>query len=141
MSKKIVYFSRSGNAKRIAEKISGGIESSEIVEITTDVSWKYFLGFIKGGFYTSTDKDLDITLSSPIETTDEIILVAPLWAGKACQPARMFLKKYDNKTDILLTSSATISSEKYEIGSVVSSFSITKKLKNEDAIIEEIVAI
>jgi len=140
MSKKIVYFSRSGNSKRIAEKISNRVTASEIVEITTTVSWRFFWGFLKAGYYTSADKDLDILLSAPISSTDEIILVAPVWAGKACQPARVFLKTYPNKTTVIFSSAGSKSNEISGIGTIVSSFDIIEKYKNEDEIIAQVVS-
>ncbi len=141
MSKKVVYFSRTGNANRIANTIAAQIDGCELVEITTPVSWRYFWGFLKAGYYTSADRDLDITLSAPIKSDDEIILVTPVWAGKACQPARIFLKNYNNKTTVVFVSSATKSNEISGIGNIVGSFDITAKEQNESATVQKVLAI
>jgi len=52
---KVVYFSRSNTSKRIAEGISKKLNCS-IVQVTDDKNWDGLFGFIKAGFYSSTNK-------------------------------------------------------------------------------------
>ncbi len=61
MNNKVVYFSRSGNSKRVAGKIAEKLDCGK-VELTDNVSWKGIFGFFKGGFYSLNQKITEISL-------------------------------------------------------------------------------
>ncbi|MBN2618433.1 MAG: flavodoxin family protein [Spirochaetales bacterium] len=138
MSVKVVFFSRNGNSKRVAQKISSAL-TCEMAEITTKISWKFFWGFIKGGYYTSTDKSLDIDLLGEVKSDDELIIVTPLWAGKACQPVRIFLRNHNNPATVVFTSAGSISTEKDGLGHIKGTYDIVKKFENEDDVIKNVI--
>ena len=76
MKYRVVYFTRTGNSRRVAEKIAAEL-SVEAAEITDHVNWKGFFGFLKGGYYASTDKDVEINLHESLNHADELIVVTP----------------------------------------------------------------
>ncbi len=107
MSYKVVYFTRTGTSKRVAEKIADKI-SSRAVQITDNVNWKGIFGFLKAGYYASTNKKVDIKIHDNIYDTDEIIVVTPLWAGKITPTINTFLKtKNLKKIHLIVTSNGS----------------------------------
>jgi hypothetical protein len=133
---KVVYFTRTGNNKRIAEKISKEIPST-LLEITDNKNWNGVLGFIKGGFYSSSNKEVEIEVHGNIDNTDEIILVAPLWAGKICPAVREFLKNrpFDN-IHLVISSNGSTLKESFLFKSINE---IIKKKNNEDLVIKTLI--
>jgi flavodoxin len=144
MKSAVLYFSRSGNSKRVAEKIADrlGVKS---IEITDNKSWGGVLGWIKAGYYASFDKSVDIKVNGSIEGIEQFIVVSPTWAGGPALAVRQLLKKIgSDKAYLVMTSDGSDfknSLEKYEgkIGKLKGYFGIIKRLKNEEVIIEEII--
>jgi hypothetical protein len=91
MSKKVVYYTRSGYSKTVAEKIAGQW-GAELVELTDTGKWKGLIGFLRAGYYASTGKTVEITLHGIVAPTDGVVLVSPLWAGKVIPAVSAFLK-------------------------------------------------
>lgn len=137
MQYKVLYFSRTGTSKRVAEKLANML-SCEIIEIKDNKNWKGLIGFIKGGYYSSKNKEVDITLSGKVEDSDEIILVSPLWAGGPSPAAMSFLKKVPSKrVNLVLTSKgSTIKNNTSDYKSITS---IVRSKANEESAIEELV--
>lgn len=136
MNYKVVYFTRTGNNKRIAEKISK-ILLINTIEITDNKNWDGILGFIKGGFYSSSNKEVEIEVHGKIDNTDEIILIAPLWADKICPAVREFLK---NRTlyniHLVISSNGSNLKERLPFKSINE---IIRSKKNEDEVIENLI--
>jgi len=59
MNYKVVYFTRTGNSKRVAEKIANKL-SCETIQITDNINWKGILGFLKGGYYSSKNRNVGV---------------------------------------------------------------------------------
>jgi len=55
MNTVVLFFSRTGTSKRVATKIADGLGLKPI-EITDDKNWNGILGYIKGGYYSSSNK-------------------------------------------------------------------------------------
>jgi flavodoxin len=94
-----VYYSRSGNTKKVAETISNTI-GGDLEEITESRSRAGPLGFLLSGReaqgeITSTINSLKYDPSN----YDLLIIGTPIWAGKISSPVRTYLKKVVGKTN------------------------------------------
>jgi flavodoxin len=144
MKSAVLYFSRSGNSKRIAEKVALGLNISPI-EITDDKDWRGVLGYIKAGYYSALNKSVAIKVNETLQGIDQYIVISPVWAGGPAPAVREFLKSLEsNKVYLVMTSVSSDfrnSLEKYEnkVGKLKGYFGIIKKQNNEDKIIEEII--
>lgn len=147
MKNKVLYFTRSGNSKRIADKVADKI-GCETIEITDDVSWKGIFGFIKGGFYSLSKKITKVSLENdynPAEA-DNIILVVPLWAGGTAPAGYSFLQKevVNIKNLYLIVSSDGSEPDKAfttlesMVGPIKNKYGIIKSKKNEDDVVNNI---
>jgi len=133
---KVVYFSRGGTSKRVAEKIANRL-SCESIEIMDNMNWKGFIGFIKGGYYASKNKAVEITYSKKLESFDALIVVSPLWAGGVVPAIKMFLKSVPNEEiNLVMTSLGSLIVDRSGYASV---WDVVKSKKNEDDIIKALV--
>ena len=131
MNYKVVYFSRSGNSKRIAEKISKEL-SVGIIEISCKIDWHGMGGIFRGIFYSIMNKKVEITTYGNIEADDEIILVAPIWAGNIAVPAKVFLEGIKTgKTHLVTSSGSSVIADSSEFKSITS---ITGRNDEDDLI-------
>jgi flavodoxin len=55
MSYQVVFFTRTGQSKRVAIKIAQGLNAS-LIEIDDHKNWKGLIGYIRAGFYSTVDK-------------------------------------------------------------------------------------
>jgi len=77
---KVVYFTRTGVSKRVAEKIANKL-SCELVQITDNMNWKGIFGFIRAGRYAMKEKAVKIEIHGSFGSSEGLIVVTPLWAG------------------------------------------------------------
>ncbi|BEP28177.1 flavodoxin family protein [Helicovermis profundi] len=137
MNYKVVYFTRTGSCKRVADKISKELNCDK-VELCDDKNWKGFIGFFKAGYYTSKNKNVKIELKGNIEDKDNIIVVSPLWAGSLPPATRLFLEDRKlEEIDLVLVSGGSFIKNKPNCKSISE---ITNKLKNEDKVVSELVS-
>lgn len=104
MNSKVIYFTRTGNSKRIAEKIAAKLDC-DLVKVDDHRNWNGFFGFIKAGFFSSTNRSVKIDLDGNLDGTDVYIVVTPLWAGGISPAIRAFLKNVDPGVVHLVVSS------------------------------------
>ncbi len=90
MNRKVVYFTRSGTSRRVAEKIAAKLDCP-LVQITDGKKWGGFFGYIRAGYYASRSKPVSITVSAEIGETDELVVVSPLWAGTIAPAVQAFV--------------------------------------------------
>jgi len=90
MNYSVAYFTRSNNSKRVAEKIAQAL-SSPLVQITDHKNWSGPFGYIKAGFYSTVNKEVQIELLGDPGQPDAYIVVTPLWAGGIAPAGRAFL--------------------------------------------------
>lgn len=136
MNYKVVYFTRTGTSKAVAEKIANKL-SCESVQITDNINWKGILGFLKGGYYSTKNKNVDIKIPENIGDADELIVVTPLWAGGAAPAIRTFLKTISlDKIHLVVTSNGSSIKNRSGFKSVSD---IIKSKNNEDVIINSLV--
>ncbi|MGB3366848.1 MAG: hypothetical protein WBA54_05135 [Acidaminobacteraceae bacterium] len=136
MNIKVVYFTRTGTSRRIAEKIASEL-SCDVVEIRDDMKWKGIFGFIKGGYYASKDKPVKIKLSKEIGDYDELVVVSPLWAGGSAPAIRTFLKNISlEKVNLVITSNGSSVKDRSGYKCVND---IIKSKSNEETVIGDLV--
>jgi len=136
MNLKVVYFTRTGTSRRIAEKIASEL-SCDVLEITDNMNWKGIFGFIKGGYYASKDKAVDIRLSKEIGDYDELVVVSPLWAGGSAPAIRTFLKNVSlDKVNLVITSNGSSAKDRSGYKCVND---IIKSKSDEEVVIGELV--
>lgn len=104
MNYQVLYFTRTGHSKRIAEKIAKMLDI-EAIEIRDHMNWRGVIGYIKAGFYSTVDKKVSITLSRALDEQKPYIVVAPLWAGGIAPAVRAFFRVYPKeKAHLIVTS-------------------------------------
>ena len=136
MNYKVVYFTRTGTSKRVAEKIANKL-SYEAIQITDNKNWKGILGFIRGGYYASKNKNVDIKINGNLDGADEIIVVTPLWAGGVSPAIKTFLRTTSlNKIHLVVTSKGSNIKNPSGFKSVSD---IVKSKNNEDVIISNLI--
>ena len=137
MKYNVVFFTRSNNSKRVAEKKANKL-SCEAIQITDNKNWKGFLGFMKAGFYSSINKPVEIEILGNIKSADETIVVAPLWAGGLAPAARAFLKTIPlEKVHLVVTSDGSQLKNRLGYQSVTD---IARNNKDEDQVIDALVS-
>ncbi|MCB2291799.1 hypothetical protein LGK97_18975 [Clostridium sp. CS001] len=136
MNYKVVYFTRTGTNKRIAQNISSKL-SCEAIEITDNMNWKGVLGFLKGGYYASKNKNVDIKINGSLDGADELIVVTPLWAGGVAPAIKTFLKTTPiEKVHLVVTSNGSNIKNSSGFKSVSE---IVKSKKNEENIVNKLI--
>jgi flavodoxin len=136
MGYKVVYFSRTNISKRVAEKIAEKL-SCDKVELTDNMDWSGALGFIKGGYYASKNKDVEIKINGDLAKEDDLVVVTPLWAGGAVPAIKTFLKDKElNKIHLVVTSNGSTIKDSTGFKSVTD---IVKKNNNEDELIDSLI--
>ena len=136
MKYRVVFFTRTNTSKRVAEKIADKLSCS-VTQIKDNLNWKGFLGFIKAGYYSSTDKHVDFEVLGDLDASDVYIVVAPLWAGGLAPAMRTFLKTIPlEKVHLVVTSLGNHLKNRSGYRSVSD---ITKNTGNEDTIIANLV--
>lgn len=136
MKCKVVYFTRTGTSRRVAEKVAKKL-SCEVIQITDNMNWKGVLGFLKGGYYSSTNRNVDISINGKINSADELIVISPLWAGNVVPAIRVFLKNISlDKVNLVVTSNGSNIKNRLGFKSVSD---IVRSKENEDVIINDLV--
>lgn len=97
MKNLIVFYSRSGVTKQLAEKISGltGWESLELID---SQNRQGFSGYAKACWQALTGKTTEIqAFSHDLASYDCVIVGTPIWAGAMAPAVRTFLQKEQSK--------------------------------------------
>jgi len=133
---KVLFFTRTGNSRRIAEKLADKL-SCQIIEVTDNMNWNGILGFIKGGYYASRNKVVVIKTNPELVDYDELIVVSPLWAGKLAPDIKELLKTVQkDKVHLVVVSTGSNISDDPEYKSVAL---IINSKNNEDEVIDHLV--
>ena len=132
----VIYYTRTNNSKRVAEKIADQL-SCELIQITDNINWKGLVGYLKAGFYSMTNKHVDIQLMGDLDDVEEYIVVGPLWAGGLAPAFKTLLNKFPrDKVHLIVTS---IGSHVEDRSGYLSVHDITRNTGNEDLVIEGLV--
>lgn len=137
MTYKVVFFTRTGTSQRVAEKISKRL-SCEVVQISDNKNWKGILGYIKAGFYSSTNRDVKINIPENLyEGVDAYIVVSPVWAGGLASAVRVLLRTIPKeKVHLVVTSDGGLLKDRSGYKSV---YDIIKSGNDEDLVIDRLV--
>lgn len=136
MTRKVVYFTRTGTCKWIAEKIADAL-SLELVQIRDNQNWDGFIGYWKAGFFSSTNRKVAIEIKGDLRDADEVILVAPLWAGSIAPAAKAFLETISReKVHLVISSNGSQVKDRANFKSVLD---IPKSQDNEDKVIKQLI--
>ncbi len=146
MKSRVLYFSVSGNSKRIAEKIAAQAGCG-LSQITDDKKWKGVFGFIRGGFYAGTFKMTNPTVDPKTDfgEYDHILIVGPVWAGNAAPAVYSLLEKEKenlHKVCLVLSSGGGDTAPVFKrvetkIGKIPFKYGIPKNKADEDAVAGE----
>ena len=90
----IVYFSRAGHTRKVANALAEHL-NADTAEITEQKKRNGMLGFIRSGRESMANKIPEIDpITANISDYDRVIIAAPIWAGNLSTPARAFLIKH-----------------------------------------------
>ncbi|MEI6100295.1 MAG: hypothetical protein WCP73_00525 [Eubacteriales bacterium] len=146
MESRVLYFTRSGNSKRIAQKIAEKAGCG-LSQITDDKNWSGLFGFLRGGSYAARQKTTNPVITPEAHLSDfgRVVIVGPVWAGNVV-PAiySLLLNEKENlqKVCLVLNSGGgeTESAFKHlesKIGSIPFKFGIPKNKADEDQIVAQ----
>ena len=94
MKSLVVYYSRSGNTRFVAEKISQKI-GGDIEEIIDKKRRKGPLGFVIGGFDATRGRKTDIAeMKKSPKDYDLIVVGTPMWKKRTTPAVRTYLEDY-----------------------------------------------
>jgi len=132
----VIYYTRTNNSKRVAEKISSKL-SCELIQITDNINWQGLFGYIKAGFYSMTNRHVDIEFLGNLDGVEEFIIVGPLWAGGLAPALKTALSQFPrNKVHLVVTSLGSLVNDR---AGYLSVHDITDNTGNEDLVIEDLV--
>jgi hypothetical protein len=132
MKRKVVYFSRTGTCKRIAEMIARSL-SLDLVQLRDNQNWDGFIGYWKAGFFSSTNRDVKIEILGDLSDAEEVILVTPIWAGSIVPATKAFLKTFPRtKVHLVVSSNGSLTGDRTAFLSV---YDIPKNMHNEEVAI------
>jgi flavodoxin len=93
----VVYYSRTGNTKMIAESLAESL-NCDIEEIQDTEKRSGIIGYIKSGYETSRDKLPKIKEPKYDPSQYDLLIVGtPVWAGKMSVPLKSYLKMNKDK--------------------------------------------
>lgn len=100
----IYYFTRTGNCKRIAEKIADRLHLNSYA-IEDDVDWKGIKAYFKFQAYAKGKKELKLRYEGAPQSMDRIILVSPVWGSRMPPTVKKFLENIPlEKVDMIVSS-------------------------------------
>ncbi len=93
----VIYFSKSGNIKKIASETAELIKA-DIKEIISLENMNGIFGFLKCGFQAITKKEARIGIVfDDLDSYDLVVICGPVWVGHMSSPIRAFLKEFSSK--------------------------------------------
>lgn len=92
-----VYFTKTGNSRKIAEQISVKL-NSDLDEINEKRALKGLTGLITGGFCSIFEKTAAITFKKEPDKYKVVIIVAPVWASRVPPAVRAYI--YQNLDNV-----------------------------------------
>jgi len=113
----IVYYSRTGNTKKIAKTIEEKLKNENAEVDLIEIKHEKRPGFFKAGSAAIRDKDMSIRNTDfNLEKYDFIITGTPTWGGRPSPYIKSYLKKAENikgkKGAVFITGAGKIDSNK-----------------------------
>lgn len=93
----VVFYSRSGFTRKIAENIAAACEA-DIEEIRDIRPRKGLFGYFRSGYEASKMRlaEIEQTMANP-ENYDVLVLGGPVWGGKMASPIRTYITRHCDK--------------------------------------------
>ncbi|WP_167816390.1 NAD(P)H-dependent oxidoreductase [Methanocorpusculum sp. GPch4] len=132
----VIYFTRSGTSRKIAEKIAKKL-SVEPIEVTDNMDWDGALGYMRAAKHAMKNGAVAIQIHGQIGEADEYVVVSPMWCGKITPAIRKLLDEVPKEKVHLIVSSGGMNLK--ERDGYMSVLDIMKSKHNEDQLIEEFV--
>jgi flavodoxin len=95
MKSLVVYYSRTGNTKFVAEKVALELEADieEVVDLKNRSGW---FGFLKAGFDATLGRETKIgEISKSPRDFDLVVVGTPVWNSRPSSAIRTYLKRND----------------------------------------------
>lgn len=100
----IYYFTRTGNCKRIAEKIASKLDL-DAHEIKDNVDWKGWKAYVKFQAYAKGKKEFRLEYDGDLRAFDRLIVVSPVWGSRMPPAVKKFTgQEPPAKTDMIVSS-------------------------------------
>lgn len=94
----LVYYSRSGQTRKLAHEIRKSLPASKIEEIQEIKNRKGMLGYMQSAFEAMVGSSPVIEpLQSDPSQFDVVVLACPVWMGRIASPMRTYLLKMESK--------------------------------------------
>lgn len=90
----VVYYSRTGNTRFVAEKIAEQL-GAEVCEVIDKKNRKGRVAFVTGGYESIRKKLTKIEVSKNVDDYDFIIVGSPVWANGITPAIRTFIQQND----------------------------------------------
>jgi len=132
----VLYFTRTKNSQRVAEKIAQQL-SCKIFECTDNINWQGLFGYLKAGFYSMTDRQVEVEIPGDVGEPQEYIIVGPYWAGGLAPALKALLNQFPREKVHLVVNS--IGSHVKDRDGYLSVHDITSNSGNVDAVIADLV--
>ncbi|WP_052125268.1 flavodoxin family protein [Thermotoga sp. Mc24] len=92
----VVYYTRSGHTKKVAEIIKD-ILKADIDEVMDRKPRKGIFGFLKAGYEATVGKTTDIIFKKDPSEYDLVVVGTPIWNGRVTPAIRTYLLKNREK--------------------------------------------
>jgi flavodoxin len=138
----VVFYSRTGNSKFVAEKVVSELsaDTEEVVDLKNRRGW---LGFIRAGYDATRGKETIIEKTQKSHKDYDLIVIGtPVWNSRLTPAIRTYLKENDlsQKRIALFSTNEGRGSEKtiammkslIPNGDIVGELGITKALENRE---------
>lgn len=86
----VVFYSRSGTTKRVAQEVAKAL-NADIDELIDKKSRKGFLGFLRAGYDATRGKTTEIEFEKDPYDYDLVIVGTPIWNGRVTPAIRTYL--------------------------------------------------
>jgi flavodoxin len=90
----VVYYSRSGNTRKIAHEIAR-LLNADVDEIVSLRRYGGVFGYIKAGYHALKGKIVKIKFIKNIDAYAWIIIATPNWGARMASPVLSYLKLHD----------------------------------------------
>lgn len=128
----IIYYSRTGNTKFVAEKLEEKLKNKKIDVKLIEIKHVKKPGFFKAGYATIKQKELPIINTDfDLKKYDMLIVGSPTWVGRPSPYIRSYFNKVENikgkKAGIFFTCAGSVDSAK--TGEIIKEYLKTKGME------------
>ena len=92
----VVFYSRSGTTKRVAQEVAKAL-NADIDEVIDKKSRKGILGFLRAGYDATRGKTTEIEFEKDPSGYDLVVIGTPVWNGRVTPAIRTYLLRNREK--------------------------------------------